>query len=147
MFDNILRNVLYCCSMELQMKLLVFVPSAQLIFLLGFLIPTLCINQSKLHTESEKAALLEFKDSLRDPHSLLSSWEGSDCRNWRRISCDNETEHVVSLDLGYLHLFDGPSTTWRLSGFMQFICFLLYQFYNFQIVSLKSLQSPLRFPI
>ncbi|KAM0938886.1 putative non-specific serine/threonine protein kinase [Dioscorea sansibarensis] len=74
------------------------------------------MNQNFSAERSEKAALLEFKDGLRDPHSLLSSWEGSECCNWRGVSCDNEIEHVVSLDLGYRHLFDGPSTAWRLSG-------------------------------
>ncbi|XP_039138200.1 receptor-like protein EIX1 [Dioscorea cayenensis subsp. rotundata] len=91
--------------------------AAQLLFLLGLLSSTLSINESKLQCrESERVALLKFKDGLRDPHSLLSSWEGSDCCNWRGVSCNNETEHVVSLDLGYRHLFDGPSTAWRLGG-------------------------------
>ncbi|KAH7662934.1 Non-specific serine/threonine protein kinase protein, partial [Dioscorea alata] len=54
--------------------------------------------------ESERAALFEFKEGLRDPHNLLSSWKGSDCCHWRGVSCDNETKHVVSLDVGYRRL-------------------------------------------
>ncbi|KAM0938892.1 putative endo-polygalacturonase [Dioscorea sansibarensis] len=103
--------------MELQIRFLTFAASAQLLFLLGLLSSTFGIDESKLQfRESERAALFEFKYRLRDPHSLLSSWEGSDCCHWRGVSCDNETEHVVSLDLGYRHLFDGPSTAWRLGG-------------------------------
>ncbi|KAJ0970259.1 hypothetical protein J5N97_023136 [Dioscorea zingiberensis] len=99
------------------MRIRIFAISAQLVFLLGFLSSTVCIEESKFSCrESERVALLEFKGGLRDPHSLLSSWEGGDCCNWRGVSCNNETKHVVSIDLGYWQLFDGPSTTWRLGG-------------------------------
>ncbi|KAM0938891.1 putative non-specific serine/threonine protein kinase [Dioscorea sansibarensis] len=103
--------------MELQMRFLTFATSVQLVFLLGLLSCTLRINESKLPCrESERTALLEFKDGLRDPHNLLSSWEGGDCCNWRGVGCHNETNHVVSLNLGYRHLFNGLSTAWRMGG-------------------------------
>ncbi|KAJ0970241.1 hypothetical protein J5N97_023118 [Dioscorea zingiberensis] len=78
---------------------------------------TLCAEEPNPRCiESEGKALLEFKAGLQDPHSLLSSWEGGDCCDWRGVSCNNETNHVVSLDLRYQHLFDGVSTAWHLSG-------------------------------
>ncbi|KAH7662939.1 Non-specific serine/threonine protein kinase protein [Dioscorea alata] len=81
------------------------------------IIPGLCSESSNTKCiESEKKSLLDFKSSLKDSHNLLSSWEGSDCCNWKGVSCNNETNHVVSLNLGYWHLFNGLSTAWRIGG-------------------------------
>ncbi|KAH7669500.1 Non-specific serine/threonine protein kinase protein, partial [Dioscorea alata] len=66
--------------------------------------------------ESERLALVKFKAGLQDPHQLLSSWEGDDCCTWTGVHCDNETWHVVSLDLQYHHLYHGLSNGGRLSG-------------------------------
>ncbi|CAN1816116.1 Receptor-like protein EIX2 [Linum perenne] len=50
--------------------------------------------------ESDKDALLDFKDGLMDPSNRLVSWTGlSNCCQWSGISCDNITGAVVSLDL------------------------------------------------
>lgn len=49
--------------------------------------------------ESEKQALLLFKGSLIDELNYLSSWIGNDCCAWHGIGCNNETGHVVQLDL------------------------------------------------
>ncbi|XP_059070465.1 receptor-like protein 35 [Cryptomeria japonica] len=48
----------------------------------------------------ESQALLRFKAALNDSRGPLSSWvNGTDCcTNWRGISCDNHTNHVVSLE-------------------------------------------------
>ncbi|XP_039120158.1 receptor-like protein EIX2 [Dioscorea cayenensis subsp. rotundata] len=72
----------------------------------------LCMSCS----ESERLALVKFKAGLQDPHQLLSSWEGDDCCTWAGVHCDNETWHVVSLDLQYHHLYHGLSNGGRLSG-------------------------------
>ncbi|XP_039120157.1 receptor-like protein EIX1 [Dioscorea cayenensis subsp. rotundata] len=56
-------------------------------------------EQSKSCMQSERLVLVKFKTGLQDPHHLLSSWEGEDCCTWRGVHCDNETWHVVSLDL------------------------------------------------
>ncbi|XP_039138142.1 receptor-like protein EIX2 [Dioscorea cayenensis subsp. rotundata] len=81
------------------------------------IIPSLCSESSNTKCiESEKNSLLDFKSSLKDPHNLLSSWEGSDCCNWKGVTCNNETNHVVSLNLGYWHLFNDLSTAWRIGG-------------------------------
>ncbi|XP_047271343.1 receptor-like protein EIX1 isoform X2 [Capsicum annuum] len=53
--------------------------------------------------ESEKEALLSIKRELLDIHGRISSWgnEGfdQDCCTWRGVSCDNQTGHVIGLDL------------------------------------------------
>ncbi|KAM2975982.1 hypothetical protein FF1_002078 [Malus domestica] len=50
--------------------------------------------------QAEKSALLQFKQGLVDKSDILASWEtGQDCCEWRGIACNNETGHVVTLDL------------------------------------------------
>ncbi|XP_022716261.1 probable leucine-rich repeat receptor-like protein kinase At5g63930 [Durio zibethinus] len=54
--------------------------------------------------ESERQALLRFKQGLIDPSDLLASWSnGGDCCDWTRVICDNLTGHVVELHLGNIH--------------------------------------------
>ncbi|KAH7690679.1 Leucine-rich repeat protein [Dioscorea alata] len=50
--------------------------------------------------ETERKALLDLKEGLKDPGRRLSSWIGQDCCIWRGVQCDNQTGHVVQLDLG-----------------------------------------------
>ncbi|XP_024171687.2 receptor-like protein EIX2 [Rosa chinensis] len=52
--------------------------------------------------ESERHALLQFKQGLVDESSALDSWKGEkDCCKWRGIACNNQTGHVITLDLSY----------------------------------------------
>ncbi|KAJ0970087.1 hypothetical protein J5N97_022964 [Dioscorea zingiberensis] len=81
----------------------------------------LCNNSSSFGCrEDERKALLEFKEGLKDPAGHLSSWVGQDCCIWRRVKCDNQTGHLISLDLRIKQTdyekFFNRSNTWPLQG-------------------------------
>ena len=49
---------------------------------------------------SQAEALLEFKEGLKDPSNILSSWtHGKDCCQWKGVGCNTTTGHVISLNL------------------------------------------------
>ncbi|XP_031126813.1 receptor-like protein EIX2 [Ipomoea triloba] len=53
-----------------------------------------------LYPETEKDALLNFKQGFTNPSHLLSSWiTEQDCCKWEGVECDNTTGHVTTLDL------------------------------------------------
>ncbi|KAJ8529507.1 hypothetical protein K7X08_036342 [Anisodus acutangulus] len=49
--------------------------------------------------ESEREALLRFKQSLTDPSNRLASWIGKECCIWKGVYCDIQTGNVIRLDL------------------------------------------------
>ncbi|KAM7465592.1 hypothetical protein LguiB_013154 [Lonicera macranthoides] len=52
--------------------------------------------------ETERQALLDFKQGFADAYGILSSWGRSqeeDCCQWRGIQCSNRTGHVIVLNL------------------------------------------------
>ncbi|KAM5573216.1 receptor-like protein EIX2 [Rosa sericea] len=52
--------------------------------------------------ESERHALLQFKQGLVDDSNALASWKSEkDCCKWRGIECNNQTGHVTSLDFSF----------------------------------------------
>ncbi|WJX53373.1 endo-1,4-beta-xylanase [Trifolium repens] len=60
----------------------------------------LCDEGINTQLASEAEALLEFKEGLKDPSNLLSSWKlGKDCCNWKGVGCNTTTGHVISLNL------------------------------------------------
>ncbi|CAL9089364.1 unnamed protein product [Musa acuminata var. zebrina] len=52
--------------------------------------------------ESERRALLAIRSDMYDSGKRFSSWIGEDCCNWRGVACDDNTSHVIKLDLHYL---------------------------------------------
>ncbi|XP_047951568.1 receptor-like protein EIX2 isoform X2 [Salvia hispanica] len=49
--------------------------------------------------ESEREALLSFKNGLIDEHGILSSWRSDECCEWHGVECSNTTGHVITLQL------------------------------------------------
>ncbi|XP_040935951.1 receptor-like protein EIX1 [Gossypium hirsutum] len=76
------------------------------------LIPALCFsichaNSNVLCIQSEREALLKFKNHLIDPSNKLSSWvERGDCCKWIGVVCHNSTGHVHQLHLAAPSPFD-----------------------------------------
>ncbi|KAL4618396.1 hypothetical protein ACB092_06G006800 [Castanea dentata] len=66
--------------------------------------------------ESERHALLNFKQHLEDPSNRLASWTAAaasdvDCCDWIGVVCDNRTGHVLQLHLTTFYpLYDELTT-------------------------------------
>ncbi|KAF7149925.1 hypothetical protein RHSIM_Rhsim02G0186100 [Rhododendron simsii] len=89
---------LICKRMNTSMKTMAFLVLGYLAIYFSF------CNGSHVYTlclESEKRALLIFKQDLKDPSERLPSWEVEHdcCKNWAEVVCDNTTGHVLELHL------------------------------------------------
>ena len=75
---------------------------------LNFLLLILFIQASLANCciEHERDALLEFKAGVNDTSSRLTSWSGEKCCNWAGIRCNNQTGHVVKLNLRNTNYLD-----------------------------------------
>lgn len=49
--------------------------------------------------ESDREALIDLKSDLKYSKNRFSSWKGSNCCQWKGISCENSTRSVISVDL------------------------------------------------
>lgn len=65
--------------------------------------------------ESDREALISFKQGLNDPDNRLASWKGVNCCQWRGVGCDNATGAVTAIDLRNPHPL-GDHGFWNLSG-------------------------------
>ena len=89
-----------------------------------YLIAKICVCNGTVQLmkclESDRDALIEFKNGLDDPENRLSLWQGSNCCQWSGISCDNSTGAVVAVDLQNPPPFysnsSGRYVLWNLSG-------------------------------
>ncbi|XP_040938098.1 receptor-like protein EIX2 [Gossypium hirsutum] len=64
-------------------------------------------NFNLLCIQTEREALLKFKNDLIDPSNRLSSWiEGGDCCKWIGVICHNSTGHVHQLHLAALSPYE-----------------------------------------
>ncbi|WCJ38719.1 Receptor-like protein EIX1 [Euphorbia peplus] len=75
---------------------------------------------------SEKEALLEFKNKLKDPSNRLHSWDDNgDCCEWYGVICSNFTSHVLELHLHSLSIieyfeFDETSSYFAYSEYLNY---------------------------
>ncbi|KAE8688826.1 hypothetical protein F3Y22_tig00110954pilonHSYRG00078 [Hibiscus syriacus] len=76
------------------------------LFYLSFLVISICnVISEAACLESERQALLRFKQDLIDSADRLASWSssGGNCCDWNGLVCDNVTGRVVQLHLGNRH--------------------------------------------
>lgn len=85
--------------------MLLFPSLSNLILLISFCLGSTNPCVALLHYQSlclpsQELALIKFKDGLIDSSNRLESWKlGSDCCEWRGVTCDNQTGYVTALDL------------------------------------------------
>lgn len=98
--------------------------------------------------EKERHALLKFREKLVDDSNTLASWETQkDCCNWKGITCNNQTGHVVMLDLSYnvsniqfAHVpLSGEISPWLLN--LNYLTYLDLSFNNFEGFKIPSFLS------
>ncbi|XP_050223724.1 receptor-like protein 7 [Mercurialis annua] len=112
--------------MKSSLFLPLFLP---LLFLCYFADLTCCFSNSSLQprcVEYERSALIEFKESFAmeedcdDPESwkVIEGERSDDCCSWNGVECDEETNHVIGLDLSsrcFYGAFKSNTTLFRLA--------------------------------
>ncbi|KAL4351165.1 hypothetical protein GQ457_06G020610 [Hibiscus cannabinus] len=76
------------------------------LFYLGFLVISICnVISDAACLESERQALLRFKQDLANSSDRLASWSssGDNCCDWTGLVCDNITGRVIELHLANPH--------------------------------------------
>nr|XP_011463258.1 PREDICTED: leucine-rich repeat receptor protein kinase EXS-like [Fragaria vesca subsp. vesca] len=70
--------------------------------------------------DEERRVLLTFKHHLTDPSGRLSSWSsGDDCCQWNGLSCDNQTGHIVKMDLRNPYPYRIYNDEWDFKDYQQ----------------------------
>ena len=92
--------------MSLSLSFVMFMQFLFLLSLLSLVSAASFSSVQPLCLDDESFALLQFKESLiinesTSSYSKISSWmaQSSDCCTWHGIQCDENTGHVISLDL------------------------------------------------
>ncbi|XP_039119327.1 receptor-like protein EIX1 [Dioscorea cayenensis subsp. rotundata] len=72
-----------------------------LVILVVLAFPPVCYVHGISCIETERIALLSIKAGIDQSNnqSLFSSWTGQDYCKWQGVSCNNESRHVIKLDL------------------------------------------------
>ncbi|KAI8032539.1 Receptor-like protein EIX2 [Camellia lanceoleosa] len=122
-----------------------FMRSATIAFCVAYLtIATFhnCFCKGKSNTicnETEKQALLKFKQDLKDPSNQLSSWAGEDCCQWAGVVCNYLTGHVHKIRLRNLHPFRVDQTE---AEYEAYLSHKLGGTINPSLLDLKYLRHP-----
>ena len=66
--------------------------------------------------QTEREALLSFKEGLTDENDCISSWVDEDCCKWSGIECNNKSGHVTKLEILCWQFGDQISSLDWLSG-------------------------------
>ncbi|XP_065624714.1 uncharacterized protein LOC111990182 isoform X2 [Quercus suber] len=88
-----------------MMRIIIAATLTLLLCLLTIHPPNFCTAHSNSELrciESERHALLNFKQHLTDPSNRLASWAAAsdvDCCHWVGVVCNNSTGHVLQLHL------------------------------------------------
>ncbi|KAK7816649.1 receptor-like protein EIX1 [Quercus suber] len=88
-----------------MMRIIIAATLTLLLCLLTIHPPNFCTAHSNSELrciESDRHALLNFKQHLTDPSNRLASWAAAsdvDCCHWVGVVCDNRTGHVLRLHL------------------------------------------------
>ncbi|KAL5567838.1 hypothetical protein UlMin_024413 [Ulmus minor] len=100
----------------------------------------ICSSTSANCLENERKALLQFRRGLVDD-SMLFSWKNhTDCCHWRGVKCNNQTGHVIVLDLNNSegdHFLEGKIDVLSLLE-LQHLNYLDLSFNDFEIFQLPN---------
>jgi hypothetical protein len=101
-----------------------------LLLFVNFFQPTIIVVASAFGNETDRLALLKFKDSIAtDPHGLLNSWNDSlHFCSWRGITCGKRHQRVTAL---ILPNYDLNGTLSPYIGNLSFLRFINLQDNNF----------------